>query len=166
MRIATLLLLLAVLPCFAQGSATLTCTPPTTNTDGSAITQPISYKFYSGTIQGTYPDSRSVTACNLVWDALSEGTHYFVATAIVGGVESVFSNSASKTIAAQPAPTPTRVTSTRIEAAEWTCRDANGVILTSHTRQDKAQEECTNRALANPGVTYEIRPSGYRIIAQ
>jgi hypothetical protein len=58
------------------------------------------------------------------------------------------------------------VLSTRIESAEWTCRDSAGAILSSHTRQDKAQESCTNRALAAPGVAFEIRPSGYRIVAQ
>ncbi|MGQ0836340.1 MAG: hypothetical protein ACT4O5_15750 [Gammaproteobacteria bacterium] len=58
-----------------------------------------------------------------------------------------------------------QVTSTRIDSASWTCRDTAGAILTSHERQDKAQEECTNRALKSPGTAFEIRPSGFRIVA-
>jgi hypothetical protein len=57
------------------------------------------------------------------------------------------------------------ITSTRIESASWTCRDASGAVLTTHERQDKAQEECTNRALKSPNTTFEMRPSGFRIVA-
>lgn len=63
---------------------------------------------------------------------------------------------------AQGQPT---LSSTRVEAAEWTCRDQSGAVLSSHTRQDKAQEACSNRALATPGAVFEMRPSGYRIAA-
>jgi hypothetical protein len=78
-----------------------------------------------------------------------------------------FSNVASTVV--QPptpgVPTNITVTSTRIEPSEWTCRDASGAILTSHTRQDTAQTACTNLAIASLGAIYEIRPSGYRISA-
>lgn len=57
------------------------------------------------------------------------------------------------------------VTSTRVEQAEWVCEDAAGIILSNHTRQDKAMEACSNRALANPGQDFYIRPSAYRIVA-
>jgi hypothetical protein len=57
------------------------------------------------------------------------------------------------------------VTSTRIESAEWTCLDYSGAVLSSRTRADKAQEACSNRALAAPGQVFEMRPSGYRITA-
>lgn len=88
-----------------QGSATLTCTPPTQNTDGSIITTPLSYRFRHGTVQGSYPDVRSAPGCALVWDGFAPGTHFFVATAVsAAGVESAFSNAASKVITAAPNP--------------------------------------------------------------
>jgi hypothetical protein len=74
---------------------------------------------------------------------------------------------ANKTVT-EPAPNPPTsltIASTRIEPDSWTCRDGAGLILTRHERQDKAQESCTNFALANVGVPFEMRPSGYRIVA-
>ena len=41
----------------ATGSATLSWTPPTTNTDGSPLTNLAGYKVYWGPSQGTYPNS-------------------------------------------------------------------------------------------------------------
>jgi hypothetical protein len=46
------------------------------------------------------------------------------------------------------------VTSTRIESAEWTCRDSSGAVLSSHTLADKAQEACSNLALPAPGHAF------------
>lgn len=175
------LLLLASFAAHGQGSATLSCTPPTQNSNGTPLTDLASYKFYEGMTQGSYSNSvvrPSSSGCGYVFSNLAAGTHYFVASSInATGVEGMFSNVASKTIAGTtppppppppppPVPTALAVTSTRIDAAEWTCRDSAGVILTSHTRADKAQEACTNFALKNPGKVYEMRPSGYRITAQ
>src|SRR5262249_43353816 len=44
----------------ATGSATLTWTPPTQNTDGSALNNLAGYKVYWGTSQGTYTNSVTV----------------------------------------------------------------------------------------------------------
>lgn len=63
-------------------------------------------------------------------------------------------------------PAAAQITSTRIESASWTCRDTEGRVLSSHERQDKAMEACTNRALKSPGTKYEVRPSGFWIVAQ
>jgi hypothetical protein len=85
----------------ATGSATLTWTPPTTNTDGSALTDLAGYKIYWGTTQGTYPNSVSVpnTVTSYVIPNLVPGTYFFVATALNSTqVESTFSAPASKTI--------------------------------------------------------------------
>lgn len=57
------------------------------------------------------------------------------------------------------------IKSTRVESAEWTCRDADGNVLSSHERPDTAIVSCANRALASPGEVFEARPSGYRIVA-
>jgi len=101
--------LTASLPAFAvtvqavaTGSATLSWTPPTLNTDGSPLTNLSGYKIYWGTVLGTYPSSVTLSNPGLtsyVVDNLVPGTYYFVATALNSvGVESTFSSSASKTI--------------------------------------------------------------------
>jgi hypothetical protein len=86
----------------AVGSATLTWTPPTTNTDGSALTNLAGYKIYWGTSQGNYPNSTTLNNPGLtsyVVQNLTPGTYFFVATALNStGTESVFSGVASKTI--------------------------------------------------------------------
>lgn len=98
MRYLAALLLLVPFVAFGQtGSATLTCTPPTTNTNGSPITGPISYKFYRGAAQaGPFNlETKTSSTCGATFTGLAVGTHYFVATATVNGVESSFSNVAS-----------------------------------------------------------------------
>jgi hypothetical protein len=86
----------------ATGSATLSWTPPTTNTDGSPLTNLAGYKVYWSTSQGSYPNSVTVMNPGLtsyVVENLAPGTYFFVATALNGsGVESTFSTSASKTV--------------------------------------------------------------------
>ncbi|HEY9183125.1 MAG TPA: putative Ig domain-containing protein [Gammaproteobacteria bacterium] len=86
----------------AVGSATLSWTPPTLNTDGSPLTNLSGYKVYWGTALGTYPNSVTLNNPGLtsyVVDNLVPGTYYFVATALTSaGVESTFSSAASKTI--------------------------------------------------------------------
>jgi hypothetical protein len=86
----------------ATGSATLSWTPPTQNSDGSALTNLAGYKVYWGTQQGTYPNSVTLSNPGLtsyVVDNLGPGTYFFVATALnTLGAESTFSGVASKTI--------------------------------------------------------------------
>ncbi|HVJ31218.1 MAG TPA: putative Ig domain-containing protein [Gammaproteobacteria bacterium] len=86
----------------ASGSATLSWLPPTTNTDGTPLTNLAGFKVYWGTAAGNY--SSSVTVMNpglatYVVGNLTPNTYYFAVTALSSaGVESVFSNPASKTI--------------------------------------------------------------------
>jgi hypothetical protein len=86
----------------ATGSATLSWTPPTQNTDGSPLTNLAGYRIYWGRGQSNYSNSATVNNAGLtsyVIGQLTPGTWYFVATALNSqGVESSFSNSASKTI--------------------------------------------------------------------
>jgi hypothetical protein len=85
----------------ATGSATLSWTPPTQNTDGSALTDLTGFKVYWGTTQGSYPNSASVGAnvTAYVVTNLVPGTYFFVATAVnSAGAESQFSTSASKAV--------------------------------------------------------------------
>lgn len=149
-----------------RDQARLTWTAPTQYTDNTPIV--------AGTVL-TFTVYRDGTAnCTTTGSvagqlALTVGTHSWTVTARVGtGPESPQSASASKTI---PAPTPgaptgITVASTRIESDSWTCRDESGAILSRHERADKAQESCTNFALSSLGTPYEMRPSGYRIVAR
>lgn len=86
----------------AVGSATLSWTPPTQKTDGSPLTDLAGYKIYWGTSKGNYTHSATLSNPGLtsyVIDQLTPATWYFVATAFdSSGVESSFSNAASKTI--------------------------------------------------------------------
>jgi hypothetical protein len=97
---------LASFAAHGQGSATLNCTAPTKNSNGTNLTNLASYKFYEGTVQGSYSNvvtRPSSDGCNHVFQNLAAGTHYFVATAVSStGAESVFSNVASKTIQGTP----------------------------------------------------------------
>lgn len=84
------------------GSATLSWTPPTQNTDGSALTDLDGYKIYWGTASGDYQSNVAIDNPGIttyVVDGLSSGTWFFVATALNElGVESQFSNEAMKAV--------------------------------------------------------------------
>jgi hypothetical protein len=86
----------------ATGSATLSWTPPTTNSDGSALTNLAGYKVYWGTSQGNYPNSVTLNNAGLtsyVVENLVPGTYFFAMAAFnSSGAESPLSNAASKTI--------------------------------------------------------------------
>ena len=86
----------------ANGAATLSWTPPTRNTDGSALKNLAGYRVRWGPAPGNYTNSVTLTNPGLasyVVTNLVSGTHYFVVTAVnSSGVESQFSNVASKTV--------------------------------------------------------------------
>lgn len=80
--------------------ALLTWTPPTQNTDGSALNNLTSFKVYHGTAPGVYPDAVSVlqqSATSYTWTNIASGPNFFVVTALnSSGVESMRSNEAMK----------------------------------------------------------------------
>ncbi len=82
------------------GSATLTWNPPTTNTDGTSLTDLAGYKVYYGTSSGGYTSVITVgNVTTYVIGNLAPGTYYFAVTAYdSAGTESTYSNQASKTI--------------------------------------------------------------------
>jgi hypothetical protein len=86
----------------ANGSATVSWTPPTTNTDGSALTDLASYRVAYGRAADALNDSAAVDNPGLssyTVDGLSQGTWYFAVIVVnASGVESDLSNVASKTI--------------------------------------------------------------------
>jgi len=84
------------------GSATLSWTPPTTNTNGTPLTNLAGYRVRWGPAAGNYTSSVTVNNPGLtsyVVGNLPPGTYYFVVTSVnSAGVESVFSNVASKRV--------------------------------------------------------------------
>lgn len=84
------------------GSVTLSWTPPTQNTDGTALSDLAGYKFYYGQSGGSYSktirvDNGSISTYRI--ENLLPDTYYIVATALnSAGVESAYSNEAVKTV--------------------------------------------------------------------
>ena len=83
------------------GSATLNWIPPTQNTDSTALTDLAGYNIYWGA-PGNYSNSMTLNNSGLatyVVENLAPGTYEFVVTAFnAAGMESQYSNSATKTI--------------------------------------------------------------------
>jgi hypothetical protein len=86
----------------ATGSATLSWTPPTQNTDGSALTSLAGYRVYYGTSATALTSTIQLTNPGLtryVVSDLSAGTYYFAIAAYNStGTESAMSNVGSKSI--------------------------------------------------------------------
>lgn len=87
----------------------LSWTPPTTNNDGTAITNLSGYKIYWSTTSGNYTNVQSkdvgnVTTIPIVNVTGSNSVYYFVATAYnTSGNESGFSNEVRNTLPLGPA---------------------------------------------------------------
>jgi hypothetical protein len=86
----------------ANGTATLSWTPPTTRTDGTALTNLASYRVYYGTSSSaltTRIDVANPGLSSYVVSNLAAGTWYFAVTALDStGAESTQSNVATLTI--------------------------------------------------------------------
>jgi hypothetical protein len=87
----------------ATGSATVNWTPPTTNTDGSTLSNLSGYRVVYGRAQDDMDRSESVNnagATNITIGNLAAGTWYFAVAAVnAQGAESDLSNIATKVIA-------------------------------------------------------------------
>ncbi len=99
----------ATLPAFsiavsetANGSATLSWTPPTRNTDGSSLSNLSGYRIMYGTSSSALTKSINITnpgVSTYVVENLSPATYYFAVKSIASsGAESALSNVSSKTI--------------------------------------------------------------------
>jgi hypothetical protein len=86
----------------ATGSATLSWTPPTENTNGTPVTDLAGYHIYYGTTEGAWTSTITVleaTETSYVVSGLAPGTYYFAVVAFnTAGEDSPESNVASKTI--------------------------------------------------------------------
>jgi hypothetical protein len=89
--------------CAQTCSATLSWTAPDTNVDGSPLTNLAGYRVYTGTAPRDYTDAVTLSdpaAESFIAGNLEPGTHYFAVTAVnAEGVESSYSNEASKSVA-------------------------------------------------------------------
>jgi len=95
------------------GEALLGWTPPTQNEDGSQLTDLTSYEIWNGCEQSRSYDTVEVVlapaVCHTVTGLPDTGTCYFAAKATNSeGVSSVFSNEATKLMAALVIPEPVR----------------------------------------------------------
>jgi hypothetical protein len=151
--------------------ARVTWTAPTTYENGQPLGSGVVLRYTvlrrTGTT-GTFTAICETTATSTSLSNQPLGQNFYTATARTNTSAQSAQATPDDKIITEPAPSqPTNITvaSTRIEQYEWTCRDDAGAVLTTHTRQDKAQESCTNLALANLGKSFEMRPSGYRIAA-
>ena len=86
----------------ALGSVTLSWIPPTTNTDGSALTDLAGYKIYYGVAEGSYSKKISINDTGIttyIVEDLAPNDYYFFSTAInKSGIESDRSNVAIKIV--------------------------------------------------------------------
>jgi len=83
------------------GSATLSWTPPTQYTNGTALTNLSGYRIYYGTDTAAMTQSISINNASVstyIVENLSPTTWYFAVKAIANGVESDFSNIATKAV--------------------------------------------------------------------
>jgi hypothetical protein len=89
-------------PPAVSGSARLSWTPPTTRTDGSALSNLAGYRIHYGTNPSDYSNTVSVNTAgvtNYLIENLSRGTYYFVISAVDStGAESAYSSAVTKTI--------------------------------------------------------------------
>lgn len=86
----------------SSNSAALSWQAPTTNVDGTELTDLAGFKIYYGKASGTYSEiidlNNPITTEHTI-EGLTEGTYYFAATAYdIMGNESDYSNEVSKTI--------------------------------------------------------------------
>ena len=93
MNMKKLIALLALFPLAAMaGTANLTWTAPTLNTDGTAITAPLSYKVYGGVQGSAKAVLATVSALAYTHSTAPNGVTYcYQVSAVAGGVESALS---------------------------------------------------------------------------
>ena len=86
----------------SNGTALLSWTPPTENTDNSPLTDLAGYKIYYGTSPGTYSNTEIINNPGLtsfLIENLASADWYFVMTSFnSSGIESSYSTEISKTI--------------------------------------------------------------------
>ena len=155
----------------AFAAITLNWTAPTTNTDGSTLTDLAGYKIYYGNSSGNYTNSVNVgNASSYTFSSLNNGTYYFAATAYdTSGVESALSNEVAKTQSAVSDTTPPTVTSFTIPSssssltisiASFSASDTVGVVGYMITESSTKPSSSANGWLSTAPTSYTVAASG------
>jgi hypothetical protein len=101
---------------WSAGTATVSWVPPTTNTDGSALTNLAAFRVYYGTTSTSLTQSslvNDITSRQTTIGALAPGTWYFKVHAVnTSQIESDDSNIATKTVAGASAASTVSITIT------------------------------------------------------
>lgn len=164
-RLCRLLTILAVIysifafnaSTLTAGTATLSWSPPTTNADGSPITDLAGYKIYYGTASGNYSQSIDVgNVTTYTFSSLADGnTYYFSATAYnSSGSESALSNEASKTLSPGADVTPPVGTVTINGGAAYTASVSATLNISASDSSGVSQMCISNTATCTNWETY------------
>ena len=132
------------------GDITLTCTDPTMNEDGTPLTDLAGVKVYeSSNSGGPYSEIVDVANCaSIPVLTRADGTYYFVATAYnAAGVESAYSNEASKSVVTVPNPPGNLVASGNLVA--YSISQSPNVFLTYPIGTVAAGVQCDPSQTAN-----------------
>ncbi|MBI5588815.1 MAG: PKD domain-containing protein [Deltaproteobacteria bacterium] len=139
------------------GTATLSWTAPTTNADGTALTDLAGYKVYYGTSTGNYTQTINVgnVMTYQVASLTDGGTYYFSVTAYdTAGNESGYSTEVSKTVAGSDttAPVISGVYSNNISTTgatvAWTTNEASDTQVQWGTTSSLGNSTTLNTQLA------------------
>ncbi len=148
------IILFGIIPAAHAGEAILTWYPPTTNTDGTTLTDLAGYKVYYGTTSGNYDtiiDAANVTS-HTVTNLTTNVTYYFATTAYdTSANESGFSNEVFKTISGTSditAPVLSNITTNSITST--------GAVITWTTgEQSTSQVEYGTTTSYGSSTTYD-----------
>lgn len=131
-------------------SVVLSCTAPVSNTDGSAVRAPLTFKFYQGAAV-----SPAQTSCAYTWPNLSAGTYTFTATAIdSAGAESAKSASATTVVSATPPQAPA-ITLNTLAGPVFSAQVTRNSLVWPQVGTVVAGKPCDpTQAVSFQGVTY------------
>lgn len=162
----TLIGLILALPLVAYaGEATISWQAPTTDSDGSELTDLAGYKLYYGTTTGDYTQSVDVgSMTTYTVTGLTDGeTYYFAATSYdTSGNESGYSNEASKFLADSTAPVISGVSVENLGSTSaimhWTTDEASDSKVeygtsTSYGQSVSDSADVTDHQLTITGLT-------------
>ena len=133
------------------GQASLSWEAPSTNEDGTSLTDLNGYKIYYGTAPGNYTQNVDVgNVTTYTFTNLTDGqTYYFVATAYnSAGVESSYSNEVTKIIPAS------------IQAYTLSVNKAGSGVITSSPAGISCGADCSEAYTAGTVVTLTATPDG------
>ncbi len=162
-----LVILLGIIPAAHAGQAILSWDPPTTNADGTTLTDLAGYKIYYGTESGNYStviDSANVTSYT-VPNLSNNVTYYFATTAYnTSANESGFSNEVSKTITGTSDTSPSllsNITTSNITSTSATVTWITDELSTSQIEYGTTTSYGSSTTIDNTLVTsHSISISG------